>query len=310
MTNAAAERRFDCLVIGESIAGIAAAIRAAEHGLSVALMDYSWDTATIPDQGLIFPTPLNPAEMPAVEFGNLALRQLRNAGVDTAVGRGDFTFNLAAGEPRVGRRDIVAVGHWDRLTARSLIFSPNGSERKENVAPFSELLNFGVSLSAWSDAALFRGQPVCIFGSGIRLLQQALVASKSAGDVHVLFRQPPDNSVPTRLVDLVMSKGNVTLYGPSAVSKLISDAQGSLSAVAATIDGNDRVIPARLLFIANPVSIDWGEWGDESAARQAADQAAMFTAGLAAGIDFGDHSAQHFDGVRAAEACVSLLSRF
>jgi thioredoxin reductase len=107
------------LIVGHSVAGIAAALEFARAGRSVALMQYILDTASLADATLIGETPLNKHPLAGTTFELVADETLSDAGVKLLDRDIDTVFMGVQGvklEPNGEISFIDAIGRMTRAS--------------------------------------------------------------------------------------------------------------------------------------------------------------------------------------------------
>jgi thioredoxin reductase len=211
--------QIDYIVVGFSLAGIAAALTLAEEGSEVALLDYDRDTATIADSPRIQETPLGPpATGVAFEEGmRLALQQ---AGVayDSA--------SHVTGIYSDGGAIVECSGR--RWSPKGVVFAPNGTEPGPELDGSSALEGFGVSYSAAADAPFFVGRRVAVYGDSPQVIEQAAVAAQYAANVRILIKENTAGGDTDLLSHLVVSPA-VTFEHPVMLRGLRASSEHMLN---------------------------------------------------------------------------------
>jgi len=279
----------DALVIGESLAGISAALEMARRGLVVSVIDHPFDTLSIRGTRTIGVNELLPTESTGEQFASFAQKALLAAGV--TVVRGGHAQRLLVGHER------IFASFWDNnlLTAKVVVFAPNGTEPgvAENIG-FERLSGFGASWDAWSDAFFYKGQPVCVIGSGARALDQALIASDKGANVTVLWEEKRISAEHRGVL------GSIPVVEDVALLELLADSQGNLSTLRINVAGVERSIAACALFSAHEPNVS-------HFLLPASSLSLVVRAGLVNGIAHSDHAGLVLDGIRAGVAATAYL---
>lgn len=169
--------RYDLIVIGEGIAGLACARRAARSGLRVATLE----------ENLFGGLVINVNELdgyPGAESGTALASELKQETLDAGV------TGVSAGASAVRRRGgelEVATSDGD-CVARAVVIATGARLRKLGVPGEAEFEGRGVSTCADCDAPMFQNEDVVVVGGGDSALQEALVLAGFCRTVHVVHR--------------------------------------------------------------------------------------------------------------------------
>lgn len=291
------------LVVGQSIAGIAAARALRAMGQPVYLTPHEFDTVALDDWYLIGPTDLNEFPQNGSEWEVSALSLLQKEGV-TVSGR-DSSWDFAIDELLVSGSQLVVYDYRRRseLRVRGLIFAPNGSQPTAVVRrPYLR----GVSNSAIADAPIVRGRPVVVMGGGGYALQQTCIALDFASEVTLCCptRWPEtENPLAERLLRHAQNSKKLTILPNCDWVETVASSH-TLERVRVRQDARIVEIEAPLLIFAyGPVPIaEFGTQGktlsDLPVGRFA------FPAGIARSIRCMEHQALYQSGVMAAQQAV------
>ena len=168
---------YELAVVGEGMAGLICAARAAELGLSVATFE----------QNIYGGLAVNIARL--LDFGD------GQSGID--VGTALTESNAANGVVSVAasvsaiepdRERFRVVTNTGRYTASSVVLATGARLRKLGVPGEERLEGHGVSQCADCDGPLFAGERVVVVGAGDAAFMQAIVLAGVASEVRILMR--------------------------------------------------------------------------------------------------------------------------
>ena len=287
------ESAYDVIVLGMSLAGLAAALRGSESGARVAILDYIPDTGNPLEIPFVGPNALSDVRMNGAEFVRLLLADIRKRGgaVDAAI----FADSVSV----QGEQVVVSFGQ-SSYTGAALIFAPNGSEPGDHAPVPVRLGGFGLSYSAGSDHISFRGSAVAVYGNSFRAVEQAWIAARVAAATHVLLRESAIDGDPNLLAEL-QHRDNVSFYTSAALTGVHTTVSGRLEAINAQTSGGAVTLSVAGLFIANHLVLDKTILPTESP------EYPIVPAGLAAGINYWKHAELIDDGRRAADVVLSHI---
>ncbi len=172
---------FDLVIVGAGVAGLTAAMVAARHGLSVAVVDQLGVGGQISTAERIENFPGFPQGVAGHELGPLLHEQAEAAGAT-------FMLDTVAALD-VGERHVVR-GATEELRAPAVIIAAGSSLRALGIAGEERLTGHGVSHCASCDGPFFRGQEVGVVGGGDAALDEALVLAEHASRVTIFHRGP------------------------------------------------------------------------------------------------------------------------
>jgi thioredoxin reductase (NADPH) len=207
---------FDVVIIGAGVAGLSAALAAANEGMSTLVLERSVpgghvlsveQIANYPGHaGLVSGYDLIPQmQQQAEEAG----AEVRSGSVSAITPDGEFfVIGNEAGDVRA-RTTIIAAGS----AIKSL-----GSPSEER------LQGRGISHCAACDGPLNRDRVVAVVGGGDSALEEALVVARYASRVLVLHRHETPTARPA-LIDAVMAAPNIELMGSTEVVGILGDTE-------------------------------------------------------------------------------------
>jgi len=288
--NAVKVERFDYAVIGESVAGVAAAITIARSGGRVVLLNYDRDTDAIADIPFIRATSLG-AHKSGLAFEREVMQVLLEAG----------GAHLGTAHITAVRRDtgVVVEGSEEWWSCRGVIFAPNGTE--PGLDGSKTLHGFGVSYSASADASFFSGRRVAVYGDSPRVYEHATVAARYASEVVVLVK---DGAVDgdARILNDLHQQPSVRFEEGVVIRSLHAQDQ-SLQSIEIDSRGGHRTIDVAALFVAQHLVVDKSVLPDAVTAED------LMLAGLAAGVEYWNHAALVEDGIRAAQTLMAAVEQ-
>lgn len=218
--NMASETTRDVIIVGAGPAGCTAAIYASRYKLDTlmiadeigGLMLYADMVENFPGFGSIKGKDL----MQQMADQALELQvDLVQARVDSIAGTGNF-FTVKAGN---------AIFH-----ARAVILATGTIRRKLGIPGEEENIGMGVSYCATCDAPFFKKRTCCVIGGSDSAAKEALVLSRIAKKVHVIYRKSRLRAEPL-LSDRVYNTANIEVIHDSNVKEICTNEQGLVNKV-------------------------------------------------------------------------------
>lgn len=206
----------DLIVIGTGITGLAAARQAAQDGLATVMLETLFFGGLVTNvnelEGEIEGSGSDVAAGMMMEASKLGVKNVNAAALGIARDGDDLVVASDAGEHRA-RAVVIATGA--RLKRLGI---PGEDEFEEN----------GVSHCADCDGPFYKGQDVVVVGGGDSALQEALVLTAFARQVHLVHR---GNKLSARahFVDQLAAHANLVVHLESQVEAILGEK--SLSAV-------------------------------------------------------------------------------
>jgi thioredoxin reductase (NADPH) len=205
-----ADDPVDVMVIGAGIAGLAAATRAAKHGLT---------TICVEEQmfgGLV----LNVAELEPAPAGRPAQGpELAAALMEEAAGAG--VVYCPDGVVRVGRQgemlDIETTG--EAVVARTIVIASGARQKTLDVPGEREFEHRGVAHCADCDAMFYAGRDVVVIGGGDSAFQEALVLGRHCKTVFIVHRRS-ELRARRGFVEAVLRQQNIRFVPESVVKEI------------------------------------------------------------------------------------------
>jgi thioredoxin reductase (NADPH) len=246
-------REVDLAIVGAGVAGLTAAAVAAQHGLSVLVIERMGAGGQVMNVETIHNMPGFPQGISGFELGPLLQEQAEAAGAEFML---DTVKNIsvrtepveAPPGPSTGSgRTVFRLGcEDDSVCARAVLVTAGSTRRKLNV-PGEELEGRGVSHCASCDGPMFRGQAVVVVGGGDSAFGEAAVLAGHAGSVTLVFREA-DPHAQQYLLDAVAKLPNVAQLAAATVTA-ITGGDGVTGVALRNADGATRQLPARGVFV-------------------------------------------------------------
>lgn len=208
-------READLAIVGAGVAGLTAAMVAAQHGVDVLVIDRLGAGGQVMNVERIDNFPGFPAGVTGVELGPMLQEQAEAAGAAFAL---DMVETLA---PAPDGRLVLRCADED-VVARAVLIAAGSSRRKLGVPGEARLEGRGVSHCAACDGPLFRGRSVCVIGGGDSAFGEAADLAERAGRVFVVFREPEPHAQRS-LVEALTRRPNVELMANTEVIAIAGD---------------------------------------------------------------------------------------
>jgi thioredoxin reductase (NADPH) len=118
-----------------------------------------------------------------------------------------------------------------QLVARAIIIATGSERRKLGVKGEDEYAGgSGVSYCAICDAAFFKNKITCVVGGSDSAAKEALVLSRVAKKVHVIYRKSKLRAEPA-MVEKIYSCGNIEVIHDANVTEIVGDDNGMVCKV-------------------------------------------------------------------------------
>lgn len=179
---------FDLIVIGEGVAGLACARRAAQLGLGCATFESYAFGGLVLNVNDLEPSPAGgPAR--GAEFASTLVEANAELGVPSHQAAVTAIQQTGSG--------FVVTADGERYSARHVVVASGASRALLGVEGEVRLAGRGVSLCADCDGPLYQGQDVVVVGGGDSALQEALVLARYCRTVYLVHRRGHFRAAPS-----------------------------------------------------------------------------------------------------------------
>lgn len=298
---------MDAVVLGTSVAGIAAALTLAEAGHRVSLLPHNED-GSLPDVRSIVGTPLFNSSLPGWLYERRALEILAAANVKI-LWSDSKTFMIPSRLDH-GTSGIKIIDEFSgiEIIFDVAIFAPVGAEEGlPDSTGWRSFVNRGLSYSAASDGVFFKNKHTAVCGNGFHSVEQAAMLFDKCTSV-TLILEVDAGHLDIRAQEALRELPLNVVYSAQIV-RIEGDDSGWIRSILIEEEGRIRTVVANGLFLAHEPRVKWGVLGSENRAASMVDIKRLYLAGIAAGIDYSDYSSLYADGVSKAEACCGLRPR-
>jgi thioredoxin reductase (NADPH) len=231
---------YDLVVVGAGVAGLAAAMFAARHGLKVVVVDRLGAGGQIMNAERIENWPGFPQGIGGHELGPLLHQQAEAAGAE-------FVLDTIEAIDLAGAHRVVR-GVSEVWRAGAVIIAAGSAQRRLGIPGEEELLGKGVSHCASCDGAFFSGRDVCVVGGGDCALDEALVLAEHAARV-TLFHRGPGLDAQQALRDRIAASPKVEVVLDTVVEEILGEGAVSGVRLRALRSGATRLQPTAGVFI-------------------------------------------------------------
>ncbi|MBN2153577.1 MAG: FAD-dependent oxidoreductase [Candidatus Lokiarchaeota archaeon] len=143
-------------------------------------------------------------------------------------------------------RDFAVTTGTRSFLARSIIVATGSERRKLGVKGEEECADgYGVSYCAICDAAFFKNRVTCVVGGSDSAAKEALVLSRVAKKVYVIYRKGKIRAEPA-MAERVYTCGNIEVIHNANVKEIVSDDDGMVCKV---VLDNGSELETRGVFI-------------------------------------------------------------
>ena len=196
------------------MAGLTASLVAAQHGLSVILVDQMGVAGQVLNVDRIDNMPGFPEGIPGYELGPIVQAQAEAAG-------SEFAFDTAVGLNVVGDSRILRCDEED-FAGRAIIVAAGSSLRNLGIPGEDRFEGKGVSHCASCDGSFFAGKAVAVAGGGDSAVEEAVVLTQYAEKVLVFH---PGNELHAQryLIDAAFNLAPIEVVHGTQVEEIIGD---------------------------------------------------------------------------------------
>jgi thioredoxin reductase (NADPH) len=198
---------YDVAIVGGGPAGLASAVYAASEGLHTLLVEQNAPGGQAGTSSMIENYLGFPSGVPGAELARKAAMQAQRFGAELLVG------HSVTGVRREDPYRILRLSNGTEISCHALVISTGMAVRELPVEGLAPLLGAGVYYGgAQSEAALYRGQDVCVVGGANSAGQGALFLSRYARRVLMAVRaRDLTASVSRYLIDRIAATENIEI---------------------------------------------------------------------------------------------------
>lgn len=271
---------YHCIVIGESVASLAASLALAPSGLPFILLADAFDSGGLDNIKSLASFISSPAPHPLHEMlclnDRLASNLLSKSG--TAI---------SAEQLEHGAFAITLLGDR-KISADWIIVAPFGTEvGLPDELKTEELFGRGVSYDASSDGPFFRDCRAVVAGHGLRGAEQALIAAQYARSIVIIDKTAEPDFGP--LHDPIHMNPKISVLSGTHMSALLCGNNGNLAGINIITPGGERLtVETDALFVAQGLEFRAELFGGANAFSSIKSSERCLAAGLAAGIPYND----------------------
>lgn len=236
---------YDLVIIGGGPAGLASAVYAASEGLHVLLVEENAPggqagTSSLIENYLGFPSGVTGADL-----AQRATAQARRFGTELLVGPS------VVGVRRDDPFRIVQLSDGKEVSCHTLVLATGMAVRELQVPGVDALLGVGVYYgAALTEAALYRGQHVCVVGGANSAGQGALFFSRYAQTVTMLVRAADlDVAMSQYLVDRIRATANINVMTRVELTAVCGDGHLERVAIRHIDTRQDAVLETAAVFV-------------------------------------------------------------
>lgn len=207
---------IQCAILGSGVAGLSAAVYAARDGLGVIIAGGPLEGGLLTRTGTVENFPGFPEGITGFELISRMRRQAERFGARFLHASAEWIDREAGGIMH------VHLSGGTVLDAETVILATGAAPRMLGLEAEQRLLGHGVSVCANCDAPFFRGVPVAVAGGGDTALEEAVMLSRFAAEVHVVHRRnrPTASRV---LIDRAESAANIVWHPESEITGLLGE---------------------------------------------------------------------------------------
>ncbi len=210
-------REYDVVVLGAGLAGLTAGMIAAQHGVSVVIVDHMGAAGQVLNVDRIDNMPGFPDGVAGYDLGPTVQMQAENAGCE-------FAIDSAEALERDGDAYVLRCAE-ESFRGRAVIIAAGSKLRGLGIPGEDVFEGRGVSHCASCDGAFFAGKTVAVVGGGDSALEEAAVLTDYVERVLVLHRG--EAVVAQRyLIDAAEAKGSIELVPNSEVEEIVGGDDG------------------------------------------------------------------------------------
>lgn len=206
-------KKYDLIIIGAGPAGLTAAIYAARYKLDVlvigkligGLAGEAYEICNFPSYKKIL----------GLELMTKMINQVKGLGVEI---KSEEVLDLRR------RKDCFEIiTDKDKYSSKKIILATGSERRKLGIAKEKELTGKGISYCATCDAGFYRDKIVGVVGGGDAALTSALLLTKFAKKVYIIYRKEKFCKAKPTWIDEIKKNKKISPIFNSNITKLIGE---------------------------------------------------------------------------------------
>jgi thioredoxin reductase (NADPH) len=236
---------YDLAIVGGGPAGLACAVYGASEGLKVILIEQNAPGGQAGTSSMIENYLGFPGGVTGADLARRAAMQAKRFGAEILVG------HAVVGLKRVDPYKVLTLSNGEEVACHALLLSPGMSVRELQVPGLTSLIGAGVYYgAALSEAAMYRGQRVCVLGGANSAGQGALFFARYAAEVTLIVRKPTLSPAMSQyLVDRIKGTDNIKVLGNSEIVAVHGNSHLECIDVRNAETGEMKSISSNALFI-------------------------------------------------------------
>ncbi len=207
-------RECDIAVLGGGLAGLTAGMIAAQHGLSVVIVDQMGAAGQVLNVERIDNMPGFPDGVPGYELGPIVQAQAEAAGCE-------FAFDTVTALESDGEGHVLRCADED-VRGRAVIVAVGSSFRRLGIPGEERFEGRGVSHCAGCDGPFHVGKTVAVIGGGDSAIQEAAVLAQFAGRI-LVFNRGPELTAQHLLLERAGDHAQIEVYANTEVQQILGE---------------------------------------------------------------------------------------
>jgi thioredoxin reductase (NADPH) len=235
---------YDLVIVGAGPAGLAAAVYGASEGLSTLLVEQAAPggqagTSSRIENYLGFPA--------GVSGADLSMRAVAQA---SKFGAEMLSAQRVVSIRREDPYRVIRMEDGLEVSAYAVVLAQGVAVRKLAARGVEDLTGRGVYYgAAMTEAATYRGRPVCVVGSANSAGQGALFFARTASTVTMLVRSPLEKSMSRYLIDRIENAPNIEVVTGVEVEAVHGSDHLERVTLRSTTDGTLHDLEQAAMFV-------------------------------------------------------------